>query len=377
LGQSQLDQEHDRQFLQQQLKMSAAGATTVLDQRSLAARLLVFGGISFILTGMLLGEVFAIFISHVASAQIRREWIGSMIPAIEQHDLAAVGAGYSRIEDLLERRGRIMDTHSHMIAYGFLALALALLQPLNKYSERIRRALALCIVLGGLVQSVFVFVSYWAMHQGHNWVLISSSAGGALVLAGVLGTLAGLRGTRLRSDFAAETSRLLSSASSQILLRTGSFLILVGMVFGFYYAWVFVTRQEPKQIALMDAALNAALSRDSMTATSSITAYRSLQSRIAIVTAAHSHIIEMGIMAMLLAFVQNFVFLSDHWKRRWAVLFCIGAAVMPICTYTASILGLVSAGFADAFGVMSLIALFAMLWGIVRQTGADEHGYAP
>jgi len=357
--------------------MSSAGAASVRDQRSPATRLLVFGGISLILTGMLLGEVFAIFISHVASAQIGREWIGSMIPAIEQHDLDAVGAGYSRIEELLERRGRIMDTHSHMIAYGFLALALALLQPLNKYSERFRRALALCIVLGGLTQSVFVFASYWATHQARDWALISSAAGGALVLFGVLGTLAGLRGTPLRSDFAAETSRLLSSASSQILLRTGAFLILVGMVFGFYYAWVFVTRQEPQQIGLLDAALNAAMSRDAMAATSSITAYRSLQSRIAIVTAAHSHVIEMGIMAMLLAFVQNFVFLSDHWKRRWAVLFCIGAAVMPICTYTASILGLVSAGLADTFGMMSLIALFAMLCGLVRQTGADECGYAP
>jgi hypothetical protein len=356
--------------------MSAAGAASVRDQRSPATRILVFGGISLILAGMLLGEVFAIFISHVASAQIRRGWIGKMIPAIEQHDLAAVGAGYSRIEDLLERRGRIMDTHSHMIAYGFLALALALLQPLNKYSERICRFLASCIVSGGLVQSVSVFVSCWATHQARDWALISSAAGGALVLLGVLGNLAGLRGTTLGSGFAAETSRLLSSASSQILLRTGAFLILVGMVFGFYYAWVFVTRQEPQQIEMLDIALNAAMSRDSTAATSSITAYRSLQSRIAIVTAAHSHVIEMGTMAMLLAFVQNFVFLSDYWKRRWAVLFCVGAAVMPICTYSASILGLVPAGFADAFGMMSLIALCAMLWGLVRQTGADESGYA-
>ncbi len=356
--------------------MSTARAASGCDERSLATRLLVFGGISLILTGMLLGEVFAIFISHVASAQIRREWIGSMIPAIEHQDLAAVAAGYNRIEDLLERRGRIMDAHSHMIAYGFLALALALLQPLNKYSERVRRALALCIVSGGLTQSVFVFVSYWTTRQARDWALVSSAAGGALVLIGVLGTLAGLRGTPMRSDFAAETTRLLSSASSQILLKTGAILILIGMVFGFYYAWVFLTRHEPQQIGLLEAGLNAAMSRDSAAATSSITGYRSLQSRIAIVTAAHSHVIEMGIMAMLLAFVQNFVFLSDHWKRRWAILFCVGAAVMPICTYTASILGLVPAGFADAFGMISLIALFAMLCGLVRQTGADEFGCA-
>jgi hypothetical protein len=357
--------------------MTAAEAAPVLLRRSSATRLLVFGGISFILAGMLLGEVFAIFISHVASAQIRREWVASVIPAIERHDLSAVAAGYNRIEDLLERRGRIMDAHSHVIAYGFLALALALLEPMITCSQRTRLLLSLCIVSGGLAQGLSVFVSYWVSRQLRDWALMSSGVGGALVLLGVLGNFAGLWRARLGTDFASQMSRLLSSASSQILLRTGAFLILVGMAFGFYYAWVFVTQDEPRQITLLDAALTSALSRDAITATSSITTYRALQSRIAIVTAAHSHVIEMGIMAMLLAFVQNFIFLSELWKRRWAILFCIGGAVMPICTYCASILGLVPAAFADIFGMLSVVALFAMLSGLIRQTGADERGYAP
>src|SRR5229473_401108 len=147
--------------------MSNAEVRPGRDRHSPATRILVFGGISLILAGMLLGEVFAIFISHVASAQIRREWTESMIPAIAQG------------------------------------------------------ALALCIVVGGLTQSVFVFVSYWATQQARDWALLSSAAGGALVLFGVLATLAGLRGTPLRSDFTAETLWLLSSASSQILLKTG------------------------------------------------------------------------------------------------------------------------------------------------------------
>jgi hypothetical protein len=377
LGQSQLDQKRGGQFLQQQRKMTAAEAAPVLLRRSSATRLLVFGGISFILAGMLLGEVFAIFISHVASAQIRREWVASVIPAIERHDLSAVAAGYNRIEDLLERRGRIMDAHSHVIAYGFLALALALLEPMITCSQRTRLLLSLCIVSGGLAQGLSVFVSYWVSRQLRDWALMSSGVGGALVLLGVLGNFAGLWRARLGTDFASQMSRLLSSASSQILLRTGAFLILVGMAFGFYYAWVFVTQDEPRQITLLDAALTSALSRDAITATSSITTYRALQSRIAIVTAAHSHVIEMGIMAMLLAFVQNFIFLSERWKRRWAILFCIGGAVMPICTYCASILGLVPAAFADIFGMLSVVALFAMLSGLIRQTGADERGYAP
>src|SRR5258708_18926271 len=101
-----------------------------------------------------------------------------------------------------------------------------------------------------------------------------------------------------------------------------------------------------------------------------------MPSRIGIVTAAHSHIIEMGIMAVLLAFVQNFVFLSDRWKRKWAVLFCVGGAVMAICTFFASIFGLATAGFAVAFGMLRLIAVFARFCGPVRPTGAEESRYA-
>ena len=356
--------------------MSAASAAPVIDSPSPATRLLIFGGILLIVVGMLLGEIFAIFISHVASAQIRVEWTRTMLPAVQRHDVVAIGAAYNRIEDLLARRGRIMDTHSHMIAYGFLALALALLQPLISYSTKLRCVLALSIVVGGLVQSLSVFVSYWMVPPWRSWVLTFSGFGGMLVLLGVLGTIAGLRDHNSAVSFANASRQLLCSASSKILLKTGLVLILIGMAFGFYYAWVFVTQQEPQQVVLIGGALRSAISGDPLAATQSILAYRSLQSRIAIVTAAHSHIIEMGTMAILLAFVQNFIFLSESWKKGWATLFCLGAAVMPICTYTASIVGLVAAGFADTFGLLSVIALFAMLCGLVRHTGLVDRGYA-
>jgi hypothetical protein len=340
--------------------------------RHSAARLLVFGGISFILAGMLLGEIFAIFVSHVGSAQIRRELSTSVIPAIASNDLAKVDAGYRRIENLMERRGRIMDAHSHLIAYGFLALVLALFQAVSHLDEARRRTCALCIIGGGGVQSLSVFVSYWMAAPVRTWILAASAAGGVLVLLGVLGNYAGLRGGTAWRDFAALTGQRAASAGSQILLKAGAFFILIGMVFGFYYAWVYVTQHEPGQMVLLQRALDAAASRDVGAASAAALSYRGLQSRIAIVTAAHSHVIEMGIMAILLAFVQDFVFLSAGWKRRWAIVFSIGAGIMPLCTYLASMYGLLFAGFADAFGLMSVAALIAMLSGIVRHTGAVE-----
>jgi hypothetical protein len=349
-----------------------APRNTTLGGNLSAARLLVFGGISLILAGMMLGEIFAIFVSHVGSAQIRWELSANVIPAIASHDLDKVDEGYRRIENLMERRGRIMDAHSHMIAYGFLALVLALFQAASQSDEPMKRIWALCIVGGGLVQSLSVFVSYWITSPFRSWSLAASAAGGTLVLFGVLGNYAALRGGSAWPDFAGLTAQRLASASSGILLKAGAFLILAGMVFGFYYAWVYVTQHEPGQMLLLQRAFESAGTRDIGTASASALAYRGLQSRIAIVTAAHSHVIEMGIMAILLAFVQDFVFLGERWKRRWAILFVIGAAIMPVCTYLASMYGLLFAGFADTFGLMSVVALFAMLCGIVRHTGSLE-----
>ena len=354
--------------------MTGSGTKNALGRQLSAARILIFGGVSLILAGMLLGEIFAIFVSHVATAQVRREWLANMIPAIERQDRLALSSGYNRIEDLSARRGRIMDTHSHIIAFGFLALGLALLQPANKYPEHARRWLALCIIAGGVMQSLFIFVSYWLVPGSREWALSASAVGGALILAGVLGNSLGLRGAHSHRDFAHETSRRLASPSSRILVRTGAVLIFVGMWFGFYYAWIFVTDHEPHQLALLKSATHSAMAGDSSAARDAILNYRGLLSRTAIVTAAHSHVIEMGIMAILLGFVQDFVFLSNPWKRRWAIVFSIGAAIMPVCTYCASLYGLLFAGFADAFGLMSVIALFAMLSGLIRNGGVLEGG---
>ena len=335
-----------------------------------AARVLAFGGILLILVGLLLGEVFAIFISHVGSAAIREEWV-SVVGAVEHRDPAAAGAGLTRIEDVLERRGRIVNTHSHLIAFGFLALSLAILQPMIGFSASRKRLFALCLVAGGLMQALFVFVLYYA----RMWSAAVSDAGGFLVLAGVAGNLAGLVKMPPGQDFRRHLLRALQSPGSRILLRAGGLLILTGMVSGFIYAGIFVYVHEPRQMTLLQAALAEASQSRSAEAAQAIVDYRRLQSRMAIVTAAHSHTVEMGIMAILLAFVQNFVLLGERARRRWALLFATGAFLMPVFILCASFYGLVFAGFADLSGALAIAALLAMLAGLVRYTGAQEaHG---
>lgn len=333
-----------------------------------STRILLFGGILLILGGMVLGEVYAIFISHVANREIRRQ-MAEAVQDIGGEDAQAVQERFPAIKSLMERRGRIMNTHSHIIGFGYLALILTLLQPLLGLSQSRKRLLAYAIVFGAGVESVFVFVSFYV----GKWGLYVSDGGAVLVILGAVGTFVGLRKFDWRqADFNRYVQALLRSSSSRLLLRAGGLLILAGMIFGFYFAWVFVTKYEPLQWELMDSTLAAAMTGQTEAALQALAGHRTLQSKIAITAAAHSHAIEFGVMAVLVAFVQNFVLLSDHWKYRWAWVFVVGSAFLPVFVFHATIFGLFSAGFADLSGFLVIVALSAMLVGVLRQMGAED-----
>jgi hypothetical protein len=97
--------------------------------------------------------------------------------------------------------------------------------------------------------------------------------------------------------------------------------------------------------------------------------YGVLQGDKAVKIAAHSHIIEFGLLAMMLAFIQPYVYLSEQWKRRWVVVMLLGSAVLPVFVLLEIQLGLVAGGIADVGGLLVIIALIGMLVGVVRYTG--------
>ena len=334
-----------------------------------ATRLLVFGGIALVIGGMLLGEVYAIFVSHVANGEVRRNWAAAM-QGIAKHDTRGVAANWARIEELHALRGRVMDTHSHITAYGMLALTLALLVPAVGYSSKTKTTLATLVFAGGTAHGIFVFLRTYT-GSASSWL---ADAGGVLLLAGCAGFLVGL--LRRSTGKGLDVRSLSGSGSARVFARGGALLILLGMAFGFYYAWVFVTRHEPGQNMLLAMSLEQAAAGKAEQAQASILAYRGLQSKIAITAAAHSHVIEYGMLAILLAFLQPRVFLSERAKRRWAWVFVLAALAMGLCIFGATIFGLASAGLADACGVFLLAALFANLVGAVRRTGAEDAGGA-
>src|SRR6476620_12697255 len=103
-----------------------------------ARRLLTFAGIGMILAGMIFGDVFAVFVLHQNAARA-----GTSLAAAAQSaaagDAAAVAAHFKSTGEFLENRGTKVDTHVHLIAFGYLALLFALVQPWVGLSENVRR----------------------------------------------------------------------------------------------------------------------------------------------------------------------------------------------------------------------------------------------
>ncbi|HJY88086.1 MAG TPA: hypothetical protein VKE24_14725, partial [Candidatus Acidoferrales bacterium] len=112
-------------------------------------------------------------------------------------------------------------------------------------------------------------------------------------------------------------------------------------------------------------------------ATQAVDAYGGLQGEKAVKIAAHAHIIEFGLLAILLAFVQRFVFLRERWKRRWVLVFLLGSVVLPVFVLLELNWGLVAGGLADIGGLLVVVGLSGMLVGVLRHTGRlDAEGKA-
>lgn len=333
-----------------------------------AGRILAFSGVALIAAGMLLGEIYAIFISHVANGVIRQSWLG-IIESVLALDPDTTARHFQVVEDLSARRGRTMNAHSHISAFGLLALALSFLQPFVGFDAKRRRLLAIAFLCGAFIQSSGIYLSIYA----GRWALLLADAGAVAVIVSILGVAIGL----LRSP--GDANQLIKRLGQQIgnrsgiyLLKSGLLLIFVGMFFGLVYSWQLTTHDEPGVYQAIHGTVEALSERDSERAIEKIARFKNLQSKIAITAAAHSHAVEFGFLMLLLALVQRYVMLSALWRLRWSRVLSVGAYFLPICVYFATIYGLRAAAFADISGGMVLFALLAMAYGIVRYTGAVD-----
>jgi hypothetical protein len=340
-----------------------------------ARRVFVIGGIGLILCGMILGDIFAAFTLHPNANRIGENLLAAT-RAVAVHDPPAAGAAFQNIGGLLENRGTKVDAHSHMIGFGYIALLIALLQPYIALSESTKRFLAKLFVLGAILLPVGVFLIHYVGMAGSpfaaiGWASVFGDFGGFLVWLVCLCELAGLVkyfGARptVRSSDELHSDR---SWTARTLLSGGTVLVLIGFLHGSYYAGAHLFRYEAKDSELLSTMTTQAAAGNSAAALQAVAEYGQLQGAKAVNVAAHAHVIEFGVLAILLAFFQPYVFLSEKWRRIWVVVLLLGSLALPVFVLLELQWGLLAGGLADVGGLLVIIALFAMLVGIWRYTG--------
>jgi len=348
-----------------------------------ARRLLALGGIGLILVGMLIGDIFAVFVLHQNAAKVGQS-LSAAVHAAVAGDAKEVAGSFQSVGSFLENRGTKVDTHVHLIAFGYLALMLAILQPWVALCEGTRKKLAWLFLVGAWLLPVGVFLIHYvglaySPLTTIGWASIFADLGGVVVIVATLGYLLGIGRHLRQSQSAPLQDGLLEdrSAAGRILLAGGLALVLLGFLHGAYYAGFDLYRHEALDYSLLSETSIAAGARNAAAVDSALGRYGQLAGEKAVNIAAHAHVIEFGVLAMLLAFFQAYVSLRDPWKRMWAWVLLIGSAVLPVFVLLELKLGLVAGGIADVGGLLVILALLAMWIGIVRYTGEIDAATPP
>jgi hypothetical protein len=365
------------------IPMSAAAGDARAFAPFSATRMLVIGGIALIIAGLVFGDIFAVFVLHQNANRIGERLLAAT-QAVAAGNTGAVSADFAAIGGFLENRGTKVDTHVHVIDFGYLALLLAGVQPYIALDERSKKRLAALFLTGAVMLPVGVFsIHYVGLKysplQSIGWASIFADFGGLLVLLALVGMAAGLL-RYARAQQAATTDHPLltdHSWSGRVLLTGGSLLILAGFIYGAWYSVRDLYRLEARESSLLSAMAESAAGNHLGVASAAVGDYGLLQAERAVKIAAHSHVIEFGLLAMLLALIQPYVYLSERWRRGWTVVLLAGSVILPVCVLLELRFGLLAGGMADFGGLLVAIALLGMLVGVLRHTGRlDAQGAA-
>ena len=339
-----------------------------------AHRVLMVGGILLVAAGMLFGDIFAVFTLHQNAGQTAQVLM-SAAQAVSAHDGAGVTNAFGNIGALLEDRGTKVDAHVHMTDAGYLALLLALLQPYIALSQKFKKRLASLFIVGGVLLPLGIFLIHYvgtaySPFPVIGWASILADSAGALLIIVVIIELWALW-KRLHGNFSLSEPALPQERTweRRVLLSGGTALVLLGFLFGAWYAGFNLYEHEQRETRILNSLLESAASGSTLIA-SEVSDYSFLGAEKAVNIAAHSHIIEFGLLAILMSFAQPYVFLRQTWKRRWVVTLLAGSVMLPIFVLLELKFGLIAAGIADVGGLLVIVALLGMLAGVVRYTGA-------
>jgi hypothetical protein len=332
-----------------------------------ARRLYVFGGIALIAVGLLFGDIFAVFILHQNAAR-QGETLLAACRAVAAGDPVAVNEIFARLGSTLEDRGTKVDAHVHMIDAGYLALLLALIQPYVALSRRLKKSMASLFIVGGVFLPVGIFLIHYvglafSPFRAIGWASVLADGAGALLIVVLIVHGWGFWRYLGSRELAEPELPKEDGMARRALLTGGTILVLLGFLHGAYYAGALLYQHEQTETAILQRMIGASTEGDLKLASAEVNNFGNLAGERAVNLAAHSHSIEFGLLAMLLSFVQPFVFLSEKWKRRWVKLLLGGSVILPVFVLLELKLGLLAGGIADIGGLMVLV-------GILRYTGS-------
>lgn len=343
-----------------------------------AARILAFSGILLIAAGMVLGDLFAIYVLHQSNAAIGEAMYGAAM-AIPNGDTDAVMAHFQTVAHLLEKKGTKIDAHNHAVLLGYIAVLLAILQPFVAWSGRAKVRLAWLYVVCASILPVAVYLIHYvglaySPSDVFGWASIATQPTAFLIGAVVVAELAGLlRNVRAANPVSVKVAGLAPvSGPGRVLVAGGSLLLLAGFIYGAGFAAYLQYLLSPTEPEVLHDIIAAAAG--GRTVDAAFNAYGGLLAFRGIHIAAHAHVNAMGILVFLLAFLQPFILLSDQWKNRWAWTLVLACFALPVCILLEFAFGRIAGGMADFVGAIAIVALLAMLTGLVRRTGAEDSG---
>jgi hypothetical protein len=348
-----------------------------------ARRLLIFGGIALIAVGMLFGDIFAVFILHQNGGQTGAALLAAA-GQVSARNPAGVEKAFAQIGGLMEDRGTKVDAHVHMSGPGYLALLLALVQPYVALSLGTKKTLAKLFLAGGILLPLGIFLIHYvglaySPFAVIGWASVLADSAGALLIVVLVIEAWGLW-SYFRSRRAGTVEVAMLSDQSwecRALLSGGTVLVLLGFFHGAWYAGMHLYEHEAREVKILDTMVDSAASSNAAMTTQAGEQYGQLLGEKAVNIAAHSHIIEFGLLAILLSFIQSYVFLSDKWKRRWVNVLLAGSLILPVAVFLEIKYGLIAGGVADVGGLMVIVALIGMAVGVVRYSGhLDAQGAA-
>src|SRR5207302_9207882 len=162
-------------------------------------------------------------------------------------------------------------------------------------------------VLGGVLLPVGIFLIHYVglAHSPFSvigWASVLADSAGALLIIALLGEAWGLwKYFRRSRAYALEPEVIADNSWSQhALLSGGTLLVLLGFLYGAWYAAFDLYPQEKQETAILTSLADQSASDNTPAMNQAVNDYGTLAGAKSVYIAAHSHAIEFGLLAMLL-----------------------------------------------------------------------------